>query len=641
MAIETIPNQPVLFRPAGWREPCPCENCDPDCMMIEHDDYIYAQVKMSPCGDDLICGQPVLDGTELLTNGTFTGSAAGWTLQAGWTYDTDNILFTPGSGANQVYQSGVALTVGKFYEISWEVTNATAGTTTPAMGNAVDFGTPETGNGVFSQVVQFTAPDTWAGILPSADFDGNVDNISCKLAHDCWTEADVAVDTTTTYTETNVCVNGSLSLISTVAGAALGSANRYVVTFVISNYVSGNVDLQFGSGNTIEGDFTSNGQKFAYDFFITDTNLALVFDNFIGCISEVHIYRLFIPQFVIENQATQQQYLELNDGAFVSFVQDRVIIKFRPLEFLPYDCYKICIVDTCLIAGDTNEVTNGTFESDLTDWSPGSGWAWSAGNGGQALFDRSIGTGGLSQEFSVSDITVCARITVYNIEGSGAFVRFHLRNAANNSVVFLDIDTPGVYSICGLANRIAVEPSNLAGTIVAVDNIGVFEVTDCEDCFAYDYCSNCINFKQNFDTCVLLIESYNNENGSWGFVWNDALGANAFKLSHRIAAKLWHPTYPEDSSDYTFSDGKTSDTFGLTDKFWVLGIDPESERAHDVIRLQKRSDHFVIEDINESREFWAEKGDYNPDWPDGGCRAPANIKVKLKTSTLFNNLCTE
>jgi len=203
MAIEIIPNQPVLFRPPGWREPCPCDNCE-DCMLVEHDDYIYAQVKMNPCGDDFICGQPVL-GPELITNGTFTGSAAGWTLQAGWSYDTDNILFTPGSGANQVYQAGVALVVGNFYLIQWEVTNSTAGTTTPAMGNAVDFGTPETGDGTFSQTVQFTAPDTWAGILPSADFDGNVDNYSIKLAHECW-DTSFTGDDPFTFTEDGACV---------------------------------------------------------------------------------------------------------------------------------------------------------------------------------------------------------------------------------------------------------------------------------------------------------------------------------------------------------------------------------------------------------------------------------------------------
>lgn len=638
MAIEIIPNQPVLFRPVGWEEPCPCENCEPDCMMVQGNDFIYAQVKMNPCGDDFICGQPVLSETELITNGTFTGSAAGWTLGAGWAYDTNNVLHTSGGGANQIYQTGVTLVVGNYYQFTWEVTNATTGTTTPGMGNAVDFGTPETGNGTFMQVVQFTAPDTWAGILPSNDFDGNLDNVSVKAVHLCWTD-NYTGDSPFVYTEEAVCIAGTGTLFTDTLANTPG---YYVASFTVSNYVSGTLLVKGACTDTwVGGPFTSNGEKFAYGVFAGPGVLCFDFTDFYGCISDVHLHRLYLPQLVIENIETGTQFLTLNDGAFLTIAEDTVTVKFQPIEFLFYDCYKICIIDTCLIAGPTNKVTNGTFDSDLTDWNPGSGWAWDITNGGEALFDRSAGTGSLSQEFNVSDINVCARITVYDIAGSGAFVRFHLRNAANATVTFLDITTPGVYSICGVGNQIAVEPSNSVGTVVEVDNIGVFQITDCDDCSPYDYCSNCIKFAESFDSCVLLVQSYNNENGSWGFVWNNSAGTNIFKLSHRIAAKLWHPVYPEESNDYTFSDGMTADTFGQSDKVWTLGIDPEMERAHDVLRLQKRSDHFVITDVNESNEYWAEKGDYNPDWPDGGCRAPANIKVKLKTSTLFNNLCSE
>lgn len=33
-------------------------------------------------------------GSELLTNGTFTGNANGWTLQSGWAYNNNNVIFT-------------------------------------------------------------------------------------------------------------------------------------------------------------------------------------------------------------------------------------------------------------------------------------------------------------------------------------------------------------------------------------------------------------------------------------------------------------------------------------------------------------------------------------------------------------------
>lgn len=631
MAIEIIPNQPVLFRPVGWREPCPCNDC-PDCMMVEHDDYIYAQVTMNPCGDDFICGQPV-SGPELVTNGEFNTNLNGWTVDAGWAWSAEAACATNGQNIGQTIAAG--LVDGNSYTVSFTISNYTSNDLSFLLGGTASG--PYNANGDYSVIVTAGAVDDDIIFGGSATFNGCIDNVSVRAFPDCW-DTSFGGDDPFIFTEEAACVSGTGNLFTDTLA---NSPGYFVTSFTISNYVSGSVLVRGACTDTwLGGPFSANGEKFAYGVFAGPGVLCFEFTSFFGCISDIQLHRLFIPQFVIENQTTGQQYLNLNDGAFLSFIEDRVIIKFQPLEFLPYDCYKICVIDTCLLAGETNKVTNGTFDSDLTDWSPGSGWAWDATNGGEALFDRSVGTGALSQEFSVGNITVCARITVYDIAGAGAFVRFHLRDASNNSVIFLDITAPGVYSICGLGNKIAVEPSNLAGTVVEVDNIGVFQVADCEDCFKYDYCSNCIKFAEEFESCVLLLESYNNENGSWNFVWNDAAGVNVFKLSHRVASKLEAPTYPEESNDYTFSDGTTKDTFGQSDKFWNLGIDPTTERTHDVIRLQKRSDNLIISDVNESRSMWAEKGDYNPsDWV--GCISPASFKVKLKTSTLYNNLCSE
>lgn len=638
MAIEIIPNQPVLFRPVGWEEPCPCENCEPDCMLVEHDDFIYAQVKMTPCGDDYICGQPVL-GPELITNGDFATNLDDWTTVT-WVWNAGEACTSTGANIHQTIAGN--LIDGASYVLTFTITNYVAGELTPQLGGTSS-AAPYNSNGTFTETIVAGAVDELLIFSGSAapDFQGCIDNVSLRLVATCW-DTTFAGDNPFTFTENGACVSGTGNLFTDTLTNGPG---YFVASFTISNYTSGTVQVSGACTDTwVGGPFTSNGEKFAYGVFAGPGVLCFEFTDFFGCISDIHVNRLFIPQFVVENQETEQQYLDLNSGAFLTFVEDRVIVKFRPLEFLPYDCYKICIVDTCLLAGATNKVTNGTFDSNLDDWNPGSGWAWDITNGGEAIFDRSIGTGSLGQEFSVTDINVCARMTVYSVSGAGAFVRLHLYNAANASVEFLDISEPGVYSICGFGNRIEVEPSNLAGTVVEVDNIGVFQITDCEDCSPYDYCSNCIKFAEDLGGCSLLIQSYNNENGSWNFVWNNAAGTNVFKLSHRIASELWGPTYPEESSDYTFSDGTKKDTFAQSDKFWVLGIKMESgsERAHDVIRLQKRSDHFVIEDINESREFWAEKGDYNPDWPPGGCKlAPASFKVTIKTSTLFNNLCNE
>jgi hypothetical protein len=524
-------------------------------MLVQHSDYIYAQVKMNPCGDDFICGQPVL-GPELILNGNFATNLDNWTVDAGWAWSAAQACATNGQNIGQTI--GAGLIDGNSYMVAFTITNYVSNDLSFSLGGTTSG--PYNANGTYSVIVVAGASDEDLIFGGSGTFNGCIVNVSLREMPECWNSS-FPGDDPFTYTPDGICVTGTGNLFT---DTLTNTPGYYVASFTISNYTSGTIQVSGACIDTwVGGPFSSNGEKFAYGVFAAPGVLCFEF-----------------------------------------------------------------------------KVTNGTFDTDLSDWNAGSGWAWDITNGGEAVFDRNAGTGSLSQAFSVSDINVCARITVYDIVGSGAFVRLTLRNAANNVVTDLDITAPGVYTICGLGNQIAVEPSNTTGMGVEVDNIGIFQITDCADCSPYDYCSNCIKFAESFDTCVLLVESYNNENGSWGFVWNNAAGTNIFKLSHRLPSKLWHPLYPEESNDYTFSDGKTSDTFAQSDKVWTLGIDPESERTHDVIRLQKRSDHFVITDINESREFWAEKGDYNPDWPDGGCKAPVNINVKLKTSTLFNNLCT-
>jgi len=636
MAIEIIHNQPVLFRPVGWQEPCPCPGCEPDCMMVEHDDYIYAQVKMNPCGDDFICGQPVL-GPELVENGEFDGDT-GW-QEAGnnWTIAALSACYTAADGAGVLYQTIAGLSEGNTYQLTFTILNYVSGTLTPFLWDTN--GSAVSADGTYVQQITI-APGHINEFLDFVDvgWDGCITNISLTEYPDCWNITSPG-DDPFTFSEEAVCVTGTGNLFTDTLANQPG---YFVATFTISNYVSGSVEVSGACTDTwVGGPFTSNGEKFAYGVFAAPGVLCFEFTDFFGCISDIQLHRLIVPQFVIENTETGQQYLDLNQGAYLNFTEDRVTIKFQPLEFLPYACYKICVIDTCLFVGTPNLVLNGTFDSDLSDWNAGAGWAWDVSNGGEAFFDINTGFGGMEQDFIGGSQNVCARITINDISGVGAFVRFAIRDGANVIVDSLDITEPGVYSLCGVAEKVTINPSNTANNSIELDNIGIFAITDCDDCSTYDYCSNCIKFAEDFGTCDLLIQSYNNENGSWGFVWNNSSGTNIFKLSHRIQSKVWHPLYPEESNDYTFSDGTTSDTFAQTDKVWTLGIDPEMERAHDVIRLQKRSDHFIIEDVNGSTEYWADKGDYNPDWPDGGCRAPANIKVRIKTSTLFNNLCTE
>lgn len=111
---------------------------------------------------------------ELVTNGTFTGSATGWTLGSGWAYGTNSGDKT-GDGTAAMSQA-ITVVAGQTYWLFWEVTSFTAGTSvTPSIGGTD--GTAITGTGVYIDVI--TATNTTAlKFTPTNTVRCVIDNVS-------------------------------------------------------------------------------------------------------------------------------------------------------------------------------------------------------------------------------------------------------------------------------------------------------------------------------------------------------------------------------------------------------------------------------------------------------------------------------
>lgn len=640
MSIEVIKNQPVLFHPQGFDESCMCCEEQAPCahpMLMADGDTLYAQVKMTPCGEELICGQ-LVSSAELVTDGTFENGGADWdTTGTTWTFTNNEACYELLVSPHTLSQPILGLTEGCTYRLIFETSDVVGGQIRPTLWDTVGTPTGIAENGTFEQLITispghvnetllFESVGTWIGCIK---------NISLVELPCCWNEVEASEGTSIDYTEEGVCVNGSVSFVSDVTGATTGG-ERYVVSFTIYNYVSGEVDVQFGSGNLIEGDYQNNGQKFAYDFFLTDTQLAFVLTDFIGCIKDISIKLLSEPVFYAVNQDTGE-IIDLGT-TLLSFVEDRVILAL-PLEgevILSYGCWRLCLVNQC---GTTGEqlIVNGEFTDDLSGWTDGPGWFW---DNGTAHFEDT-GVSSLFFQTLEDSVRACVTVEVSLITGNDGL---HFDIILGGDVVdAIIIREPGVYVLCGVIDRVQFTAPGGSGQEYVIDNVSALEIEDCEECQAW--CSNCINYRPSFSCEFPLIESYNDENDSFGFVWHDNDGNVAFKLAHRLRASLNNPRYPEESVDYDFSDGSRKDTFGQSDKNWQLFINKETgdERVHDVVRLQKRSDHLFITTQNGTEEYWAEKGDYNPQWPEpaGSCTAPASFRVGIKTSTLYNNLCSE
>jgi predicted lipoprotein len=114
-------------------------------------------------------------GTEKVTNGSFTGSASGWTLGSGFAYSSNSVSKTSNGTAGLTQSIGTIL--GEEYLIVFTISNYTAGTVTPVLG--IVSGTAVSANGTYSQRIVPTNTGALA-FNPSNTARFTIDSVSVK-----------------------------------------------------------------------------------------------------------------------------------------------------------------------------------------------------------------------------------------------------------------------------------------------------------------------------------------------------------------------------------------------------------------------------------------------------------------------------
>ena len=76
-------------------------------------------------------------GDELVTNGTFTGSATGWTLGTGWQY-VSNLVRKNADGTGTLSPTiPITIVAGNYYTLTFTISNWTVGSVTPSIGGVI------------------------------------------------------------------------------------------------------------------------------------------------------------------------------------------------------------------------------------------------------------------------------------------------------------------------------------------------------------------------------------------------------------------------------------------------------------------------------------------------------------------------
>lgn len=111
-----------------------------------------------------------------VTNGTFTGSATGWTLSTPWVYGTNNISIDGSQlTAKGATQDIPALIPGVSYVVTYTTTR-TAGSVTPILGGTS--GTARSTAATFTETIVCGTTNTLLKFNADADFAGTIDTVS-------------------------------------------------------------------------------------------------------------------------------------------------------------------------------------------------------------------------------------------------------------------------------------------------------------------------------------------------------------------------------------------------------------------------------------------------------------------------------
>lgn len=213
-------------------------------------------------GPDLWAANVTSLGAEKITNGTFTGSAASWTLNSGWAYTT-NIVAHNANGTGTLLQTSAnmvtPLVVGQFYKLTYVMSGWTVGTVTPACGGVTlptDDGSITNGN---TQTRYFRATSTADLIFtPSNTGRFNIDTVSLKQVTDGNVYAAGVVQTPKLSIFEGT--NATMGTATLVGGTVVVSTTRVTASSRIFLTVNGgtltNVGAVYISARTASTSFT-------------------------------------------------------------------------------------------------------------------------------------------------------------------------------------------------------------------------------------------------------------------------------------------------------------------------------------------------------------------------------------------------
>lgn len=210
-------------------------------------------------------------GSELVTNGSFTGSATGWTVPSGWAYSSNTVVKNS-NGTGALVQTISPTKITTEYLLTYTISNWTVGTVTPSYAGWT--GTAVSANGTYTERFVAVSTTNSLSFSPSNTSRFTIDNISLKVmapgssAYGALNVGGVNVQgswsNTGPSTTRSITINneGTNSWVDFRFAGTLRGAMGYNSSGGQDNYASGGNYFAYHSGNA---GLTSNS-LFSYNY---------------------------------------------------------------------------------------------------------------------------------------------------------------------------------------------------------------------------------------------------------------------------------------------------------------------------------------------------------------------------------------
>jgi hypothetical protein len=653
MGLTVIRNQPVSMQDIVERT----NTCDRDsgyCTTYNlTEDTIRVQLKQEPCDVTMICNGEFDSGDNLVTNGDFAASLAGWTNSGPWSWSAGTAAIAT-AAAETLTQTIAGLTNGNSYTVTFEVTSYVSGNVRAVLGGGTA-GIARNAVGVYTETLTAGAGtdlvmQTFVGVTNG--FEGSIDNISIISPSTCWDNDEGWIIGTGSACHTP----GSAGDLTQALTLPLISGGYYLTTLNVFGMENGTLTVTLGG--TLVQTITENGTYNIYaTVTVTDNDLLLTADtDFDGCVNDVSVFQMLSASEI--TAAIYSAGGTFQDNMGIGLVNEFVNLVYAPATLpMAEGCYQIVMFDPCStfdlaeISGDVPfdnlalwsttsevgtdlEVTGGKLVQTIGP-GPASGaqsyakqlYSWNPSLTG-AVFSITFQTGAW-------DSSAIPGSQVSLILPQGTFILHQLaQNLEPNTTYTID---PFFYSFDNdpISDYYNAWGINIQGTDFGDVNellsfsIQVYQVA----LSGYSLVSNCIKLLSD-TTGTKLLEGHSDESRSLGFYFD----AN-FWLTCRHGISFVNPHLGGKNDNYLYSTGVKHKTNAQVNKLWDLVIHDGDQNIHDAIYTMLMCDTFTIGDTQAtSIEYHCEDKTYNPDWGKKGDSplAEAVVEVSRKTDTRFN-----